>query len=73
MPNPATIALKFVYPPARYHQDIRTVTIFKYDSETDEHSELYRVCTPITARGPSLKRMLYDYSLNTPLVGWPLE
>lgn len=49
MPNPATLSLKFVYPPARYHQDIRTVTIYKYDSDSDEPSELYRVCGPITA------------------------
>ena len=50
MPSPTTLNLKFVYPAARYHQDIRTVTIHKYDPETEETSELYRVCVPITAR-----------------------
>ena len=43
MHNPATVTLKFVYPAARYHQDICTVTIYKYDSETEETSEFYRV------------------------------
>ena len=50
MPSPTTLTLKFVYPAAKYHQDIRTVTIYKYDSETEETSELYRVCALITAR-----------------------
>ena len=50
MPNPTTLTLKFVYPAAKYHQDIRTVTIYKYDSETEETSELYRVGGLITAR-----------------------
>lgn len=50
MPSPKSLTLRFVYPAAKYHQDIRTVTIYKYDSETDEASELYRVCALITAR-----------------------
>ena len=50
MPSSTTLTLKFVYPAAKYHQDIRTVTIYKYDSETEETSELYRVCALITAR-----------------------
>ena len=50
MPNPTTLTLRFVYPAAKYHQDIRTVTIYKHDPETEETSELYRVCVLITAR-----------------------
>jgi len=50
MPSPTTLNLKFVYPAAKYHQDIRTVTVHKYDSQTEETSELYRVCLLITAR-----------------------
>lgn len=42
MPSPINITLKFVYPAAKYHQDNRTVTIYKYDSETEESTELYR-------------------------------
>ena len=73
MPNPEikTITLKFEYPPVRYHQDIRTVTILKYDSGTDEPSELYRVCGPFIACGSSLKEVLCDYSSNTLQAGWP--
>ena len=50
MPNPTSLTLKFVYPAAKYHQDIRTVTIYKYDSETEESSEFYRVWVLMTAR-----------------------
>lgn len=49
MPN--SVALKFKYPPVRYHQDIRTVTISKVDPvESDADPELYRVCDPIITR-----------------------
>ena len=50
MPDPTALILKFVYPAARYHQDTRTVTIYKYDPETEESSEIYRVRVPIAAR-----------------------
>lgn len=42
MPSPTNVTLKFIYPAARYHQDIRTVTVYKYDSDTEESAELYR-------------------------------
>ncbi|KAF9653459.1 hypothetical protein BDM02DRAFT_3265661 [Thelephora ganbajun] len=48
MPNPTTLTLKFVYPAAKYHQDTRTVTIYKYDPETEETSEFYRFEHPST-------------------------
>ena len=50
MSNPTSLDLKFVYPAAKYHQDIRTVTIYKHDSVTQETSEIYRVRVPITTR-----------------------
>jgi len=50
MSNPTSIDLKFVYPAAKYHQDIRTVTIYRHDPVTQETSEFYRVRVPITAR-----------------------
>jgi len=48
MSSPTTLTLRFVYPAAKYHQDIRTVTIYKYDPETQHPPELYRVCVLIT-------------------------
>lgn len=58
MPNPTAISLKFVYPAAKYHQDSRTVTIYKYDPVTEETSEFYRVRVPITARRSKLTNVL---------------
>ena len=72
MPNPTAITLKFVHPAARYHQDIRTVTIHKHDAETDESSELYRVCDPPSFPEDPDRQTLSCSSSNTPLAEWPL-
>jgi len=42
MPSPTTLSLKFIYPAAKYHQDIRTVTIYRCDADSEEPTEIYR-------------------------------
>jgi len=61
MSNPTTLDLKFVYPAAKYHQDTRTVTIYKQDPVTQETSGIYRVRVPITAT------ILVDQCFTTPV------